>query len=201
MTAQGGDGNYVYAVVSNGSSTPAFSDYGTSTTADLQSGSYTVYVRDNNGTGSYCQASVDLSLPEIELPTATINVVEPSCFGDNGLLSVSVSSGSPSYSISVTDSSTVEVASSTGVTTNTEVYSLASGATYTISIVDANGCSVTTEQYLGAPEALVAGSPTTTIDVVCNSDGTNIPSQGGSIVFSSPSGGSCLLYTSDAADD
>src|SRR5690606_12048194 len=64
ISAAGGDGNYVYAVVADGV-TPTAGDFSTTNPVTVNSaGDYDVYVRDNAGASGYCEASYDITIAQ-----------------------------------------------------------------------------------------------------------------------------------------
>ncbi|MEH6761798.1 MAG: SprB repeat-containing protein, partial [Maribacter arcticus] len=75
ITAAGGDGNYVYAVVADGA-TPTAGDYATTNPVTVTgAGDYDVYVLDNNGGANACPAMYDITIVQDAPVAATPTVV------------------------------------------------------------------------------------------------------------------------------
>lgn len=148
ITAAGGDGNYVYAIVADGVS-PAPGDFSTTNPITVTgSGDYDVYVRDKNGGTNFCETLFDITIdqdaPISISPTATPTV----CFGDaNGSISIVVSNGSAPYEYSIDDG--------TNYQTSGNFINLPAG-TYPVRVRDANSCEETTSITVTEPAQLMA---------------------------------------------
>lgn len=103
-------------------------------------GTYTLLVTDNiNG----CTASDDVVIPP-DAPVATLDVVQPPCFGDKGRIEVtSVTGGAPP----------VRYAMNGGPLTTNNVFPNLSEGTYTLLIQDAQGCTTTAAATIDEPVA------------------------------------------------
>ncbi|GLU43242.1 T9SS type B sorting domain-containing protein [Allomuricauda sp. NBRC 101325] len=148
ITAAGGDGNYVYAVVANGA-TPNAGDFSTTNPITVTSaGDYDVYVRDNGGASGYCEATYDITIVQDPALTITPAVTDVSCNGgtDGGIV-LNVTGGESPYLYSIDNGVTYQ-------TSNTFV-NLPAG-TYDISVTDANNCPVTSQVTIAEPDPIVA---------------------------------------------
>ncbi len=148
ITAAGGDGNFVFAIVADGV-TPTAGDFGTTNPISVTGiGDYDVYVRDNSGNTSFCEASFDINIaqdaPLVITPTATPVV----CFGEaNGAISLAVTGGNAPYEYSIDDGTTYQVLA--------DFVNLSAG-TYNVRVRDANACDETLAVIVTQPDALVA---------------------------------------------
>ena len=133
---------------------------------NVGSGSHTVTVKDSSPGGD-CQktsAAVTITIPTAI--SASETTTPASCNGGNdGSVTVTVSGGSPPYSV------TVNSVTHTGVTGSTTFTGLASG-TYPASITDAHGCSTVVSGNISEPAVLVASNTHGTI--ACNGDTTTV---------------------------
>jgi large repetitive protein len=110
---------------------------------NLAAGSYTVTVKDKNGCTQTCGFVIS---PAVCTMKASIAITAPlTCLGNDGALSVSVTSGVAPYTYAWTPS-TVLGASPTGLGVGT----------YTVTVNDAGGCSATATKTLTAPPAPTA---------------------------------------------
>jgi gliding motility-associated-like protein/uncharacterized repeat protein (TIGR01451 family) len=148
ITAFGGDGNFVYAVVADGV-TPVAGDFGAANTVTVSgAGDYDVYVRDNAGGADYCEAMVDLTITQDPPLAITHTPTDILCFGDNtGAITIAASGGNAPYRYSIDDGATYQ--------TGSDFVNLSAG-TYPIRVQDAEGCEVTDVVTLSEPAALVA---------------------------------------------
>ncbi len=150
ITANGGDGNYTYAIVASGA-TPVNGDFSTTNpVAGFAAGNYDVYVRDNSGNTGYCSESFALTITQDAPINFTPTPTDVTCFGDsNGSIAILVNSGGQApftYSID------------NGVTygTGTNFPNLSAG-TYQVRVRDANLCESTTIPVtVNQPDQLVA---------------------------------------------
>ena len=148
ITAAGGDGNFVFAVVADGVS-PVPGDFGASNTISVSgAGDYDVYVRDNNGGADFCEAMVDLAItqdPPLVIVPAVTDIL---CFGDTaGAISILATGGNAPYLYSIDDGTTYQ--------TGSDFVNLSAG-TYPIRVQDAEGCEVTDVVTITEPAALAA---------------------------------------------
>ncbi len=133
----------------------------------LDPGPHTVTVRDEN----MCPQTLSVTIAEPVAISATIDPVDPECFGDsNGSITVNASGGSGTYSYDIGN----------GPQSSNEFFLLGPGS-YTITVSNMDGsCSETfTETLMGQSEITAVVTPT---DVSCAGDG-----DGGATV--TPSGG------------
>ncbi len=148
ISASGGDGNYVYAIVADGA-TPVSGDFSTTNPETITgTGNYDVYVRDNNGATDFCEAAYDLTIlqddPIVITPTATPTV----CFGEsNGSISLAVVGGTGPFEYSIDNG--------TNYQTGTDFVNLSAG-TYPIRVRDANNCEQTMNVTVNEPTQLIA---------------------------------------------
>ncbi|SFR57839.1 gliding motility-associated C-terminal domain-containing protein [Maribacter stanieri] len=131
ITAAGGDGNYVYAVVANGS-TPTAGDYAATNPVTVSgAGDYDVYVLDNNGGTDACSAMYDINIAQDAPVAATPTVVDVTCFGgNNGSISLVPSGGEAPYTYSINGGTFGTVSSFNNLT----------AGTYDVRVRDANNC-------------------------------------------------------------
>lgn len=148
ITAAGGDGNYVYAIVADGT-TPTAGDFAPINPASVTgAGNYDVYVRDNNGNAGFCEANYDITItqnPPLAISATATPVV---CFGDaNGAIALTVSGGTGPYQYSINNGTTYQLSAN--------FINLAAG-TYDIRVRDANTCEETASIVVTQPDQLQA---------------------------------------------
>uniref|UniRef100_UPI00163B3534 beta strand repeat-containing protein n=1 Tax=Croceivirga lutea TaxID=1775167 RepID=UPI00163B3534 len=162
ITGTGGDGNLVYAVVTDGV-TPTAGDFAAASTATVNAaGDYDVYVRDNNGGASFCEASFDISIVQDTPLAVTPTITNVTCFGNNdGGISIVASGGEAPYMYSNDNGGTFQ--------TSPEFSNLVAG-NYDIAIRDVNGCTSTATVTLNQPNQLVAEAALTQ-NYTCTQDG------------------------------
>lgn len=178
ITANGGDGNYTFAVVASGA-TPLDTDFNTTNpVTGFVVGNYDVYVRDNNGNTDYCVDSFPLTITQDAPINFTPTPTDVTCFGGtDGAISIAMNSGGQApfmYSID------------NGVTysNGTNFPNLIEG-TYQVRVRDANLCeSVAVPVVIDEPDELVAEAIQTQ-DYTCAqlgqiTVGSSIPTTGGS---------------------
>ncbi|MCD8444669.1 SprB repeat-containing protein, partial [Tenacibaculum finnmarkense] len=190
ITASGGkDTNYVYAVVTSGTGVPADAAFKSPAPTTITAGTWDIYVRDNNGTGTlgtdYCQAIFTTNkVTKIPNPTIdTVTAIQPKCFGEKGIINVKVSGGTTAYTVTLTGLlGTTSVQPQTGNSLNYEFKDLVAD-TYTITVEDINTCTGTaaSTQEIKVPSVLKDGKAAPT-DLACGVSG-------GSITFTNPTGG------------
>ena len=118
--------------------------------ANLNAGSYSVIVTDNNG----CTASQSYTVNEPGALVANAAVTSPITInGGTGIITVSAAGGTPGY---------------TGIGS----FTVTSG-TYTYTVVDTNGCSSSTTITITEPNQLVANTTINTL-ILCNGDSASV---------------------------
>lgn len=176
ITAAGGDGNYVFAVVIDGAS-PTPGDFSTTNPITVSAiGDYDVYVRDNNGSASYCEATYDITISSDAPLLITPAISDVSCFnGTDGSISIAASGGQGPYEYSIDNGVNYQ--------TGTDFLNLPAGG-YTLAIRDNNGCTTTTSVNISQPLQLTAEALLTQ-DLTCLQTGeitigSVTPTSGGS---------------------
>nr|WP_299487026.1 T9SS type B sorting domain-containing protein [uncultured Allomuricauda sp.] len=148
ITAAGGDGSYVYAIVADGV-TPNPGDFAVTNPVNITgAGDYDVYVRDNSGNAGYCEANYDLTIAQ-DAPLAITSGFTPvSCFGgSDGTITLSASGGEAPYLFSIDNGTNYQVSGS--------FVNLAAG-TYNLRIQDANNCETADTITVTQPNQLAA---------------------------------------------
>ena len=175
LVAQGGSGVYSY-LWNNGSIMQNLSN--------LNSGNYSVVITDDKGCKSSA-ISTTISEPSSAVSSA-ISESHVSCpSGTDGAISLSVSGGTPPYNFSW----------NSNLYSTKDISGLDAGP-YNVLISDDNGCRATNSATISQPTTI--SSTISVIDVDCNGQNTgslDITVNGGTSPYT------CLLYTSDAADD
>ena len=163
ITATGGTGTLQYSV-DNGVTFQASNIF-----TGLAAATYNVVVEDVNG----CQATSTVTLVNAGSPSfASITVVDPSCGGSNGSITIGATGGTPAYLYSIDGGVTFYA---TGVFTGLP------GSAYNLVVEDANGCQVTaTTTLISSP------IPTAVIDSVVN---VNCYGDQNGAVYITPGGG------------
>ncbi|WP_182859104.1 T9SS type B sorting domain-containing protein [Flagellimonas aequoris] len=155
ITAAGGDGNYVYAVVANGV-TPVAGDFSTTNPISVTgAGDYDVYVRDNGGASGYCEASYDITITQD--PPLVISVTDTGilCSGESqAQITITASGGEAPYMYSINNGATYQPS-------NTFVNQPA--GSYNIRVRDANNCEVTQIYTITEPLTLSASAAVTAL--------------------------------------
>ena len=196
--------------ITNGTPTYTFVWSNGETTQQAQAlcvGGISVDITDANG----CTATATATITEPSALTLSISGTDPLCNGSlDGSADATIGGGTPGYTTSWAHGPTSE--DLTGV--------LGSG-TYTLEVTDANGCTISEDVTIIDPSPIT--SSITGTDISCNgsSDGTATATGSGgtgTLTYSwspVPGGGqgtagasgldavtyTCLLYTSDAADE
>ena len=175
ITAAGGDGNYVYAVVADGV-TPNPGDFTTTNPFTVTSdGDYDVYVRDNSGNNPFCEASFDINITQDAPIAITPTVTDINCFGDaTGSISIAATGGEAPYTYNI-DGGAFQ--------TSPDFLNLAAG-TYAIIVRDANNCEETASVTVNQLNQIIAEAALTQ-NYTCIQDGeitvgSIIPTTGGS---------------------
>lgn len=161
ISASGGDGNLVYAFVPTGT-TPVSGDFGAANSLTItpgNEGTYDIYVRDNNGGGSYCEYRDTVTVdPETPL-TVTNTPTDPQCNGGLGAIQVEITSGIAPYTIDLLDLDNGGASNTTYsnvVVTPINFFNLGTG-NYTVTVTDAKGCVVDeTPIVINNPDLLTA---------------------------------------------
>ncbi|MEO2050379.1 MAG: T9SS type B sorting domain-containing protein [Allomuricauda sp.] len=155
ITAAGGDGNYVYAVVADGVA-PTSGDFATTNPVTVTgAGDYDVYVRDNNGAAGYCEAMYNLTIVQDPPLAITPTVTDVSCNGgSDGSIVLAASGGEAPYMYSIDNGATFQVS-------NTFVNLVA--GTYDVAIRDANNCVETVQVTITEPDPIVAEATITQV--------------------------------------
>lgn len=159
ITAAGGDGNYVYAVVGDGV-TPNAGDFSTTNPVTVTSaGDYDVYVRDNSGAAGYCEATYDITI--IQDDPLAISVADTGilCSGEaQATITITASGGEAPYQYSIDNGTTYQVS-------NTFVNQAA--GSYNIRVRDVNNCIVNEIYTITEPLTLSASAAVTQL-AECN---------------------------------
>lgn len=149
ISATGGDTNYSYAVVADGT-TPNTTDFGSAATITITgAGDYDVYVRDNNGNTAFCEAAFDITISQDAALELTVTNTDILCSGDTSTISIAATGGESPYQYSIDDGSTYQVSNS--------FPNLPAGS-YNVRVIDANNCDVTAIQTITEPLALSASA-------------------------------------------
>lgn len=142
ILSNGGDGNYVYAIVKEGS-VVTNSDFGSSNNQPItEVGNYDIYVRDNFGNSEYCEFKETVSvtkLPELVLETSKTN---PKCFNEDGKLELTINGGLAPYTISINGSFGYTETTSSFTGSKKEYTNLSVGE-YTIQVTSKDNCTKT----------------------------------------------------------
>lgn len=176
VTAAGGDGNFVYAIVADGVA-PVPGDFGIVNPITVTgAGDYDVYVRDNNGNVSFCEAMYDITIVQDAPITITPTSTPAICFGDsNGSITIVAANGMGPYEYSIDNGATYQVSGN--------FVNLAAG-TYPIRVRDANNCEETASIDVLEPAQLVAEAiqtqPYTCLQLGEITVGSVTPTTGGS---------------------
>lgn len=169
-TGQGGTAPYRYLFLTAGSPTPtAASPFNSASTANVESGSYDVYVIDAYG----CIASTTITVNLDPTPDMDVAIVNACAAEGNFSLNITLNSvGVPPYSLSV-DGGAYQT-----VTFPHMVNGLSSGP-HTVIVRDSNGCGETVNINILTP--LSGGNAISTLPSCANNDG---------VIVITPSGGS-----------
>ncbi len=155
ITAAGGDGNYVYAVVADGVA-PTSGDFSTTNPATVTSaGDYDVYVRDNGGGADYCEANYDITIVQDDPLAISITNTDILCSGESqAQITITATGGEGPYLYSIDNGANYQ-------TSNTFV-NLPAGS-YNIRVRDANNCDVTEIYTITEPLTLSASAAVTAL--------------------------------------
>lgn len=155
ITAAGGDGNYVYAVVANGA-TPAAGDFSSTNPVTVTgAGDYDVYVRDNGGASGYCEATYDITIVQDDPLSISVTNTDILCSGESQAeITITATGGEAPYTYSIDNGSSYQ-------TSNTFV-NLPAGS-YNVRVRDANNCEVTEIYTITEPLTLSASAAVTAL--------------------------------------
>jgi gliding motility-associated-like protein len=147
VSATGGTGTYTY------SWNPG--NIQTATAPNLNAGTYTVVVTDQNG----CSENGSVTITTTQAPTINLQTSQDvTCFGDtDGSATVSVTGGTPGYTYSWSPSGG----------TSASISNVAAGV-YTVTVNDANSCSSTLQVTIGSPATLAV--TVTSSDASCGDE-------------------------------
>jgi hypothetical protein len=150
VTAAGGDGNYVYAVVADGA-TPVAGDFAVTNPISVTgTGDYDVYVRDNNGNAGFCEAMYDINIVQDAPVAAVPTVTDVTCFGgSDGSISLAASGGEAPYTYSIDGGATFGPATT---------FNNLSAGSYDVRVRDVNNCELTLPVTVNEPAQLMAES-------------------------------------------
>ena len=158
VTGSGGTSPYQYSL--NGTT------YKSSNTFNVAAGTYTVYIRDNNGC---VQTQSNVVITEPAALTASATTQNATCNGGNdGVITVNAGGGTVSYQYSI-DGINFQLSNT---------FTVAPGS-YTVTVKDANNCTFTTNATVGLNNTLTfstGGNPTicegTSTTLTVNSNAT-----------------------------
>lgn len=130
----------------------------TNVASNLNSGTYSVSITDNNG----CAINATTSIIEPPLLTSTISQTNITCFGqNNGIASVIANGGTPGYSY----------AWSPNVNNNSILNNLQAGV-YSVTISDIKGCQTSHSVVISQPSQML--SVVSSTNIKCNGDSTGM---------------------------
>ncbi|WP_300022165.1 T9SS type B sorting domain-containing protein [uncultured Maribacter sp.] len=158
-TASGGDNNFMYAFVPNGTTvTDAdFSASNSTTIALADIGDYDIYVRDKaNGTDA-CQTMVTETISANPVLDITAVATDPDCHDGTGNIEVTINDGLSPFDyrlIDITNGTPDQV--QTNVVGSTKTYYNLAPGDYDVVITDEAGCSETESVTITAPAELTA---------------------------------------------
>ncbi|MEH6679565.1 MAG: T9SS type B sorting domain-containing protein [Sediminicola sp.] len=184
ITASGGDGNFVYAIVADGAVPTSFA--ATNPISVSAAGNYDVYVRDHNGNTDYCEAKYDLTIVKNDPLALAITNSPILCSGEaQASITIGVSGGMAPYSYSLNNGTTYQ-------TSNTFVNRAA--GTYQVRVRDANNCIVAQTYIITEPYSLSASAGVTEL-VECN------PTDGAEVRITNAQGGTApYTYSFDGGN-
>lgn len=141
----------------------------TSSLINIIAGSYSVTVTDNSG----CTETSSITITQPTIATISYTSTNVNCFGEsNGSINITVSGGTPSYTYSWSNGSSIQ--NQTGLVANI----------YTVTVTDANSCTYDTSVVISQPAQLSA-----------NVTGTNVTCNGGTTSASVSVSGGTNPYT------
>ncbi|SDM09339.1 SprB repeat-containing protein, partial [Kriegella aquimaris] len=165
VTAAGGDGNFVYAVVNNGI-VPSAGSFTSSNAITVNNvGDYDVYVRDNNGNIGFCETNYDITIVKEDPLSIVITNTPVLCSSDaSASLTITPSGGGYPYQYSIDNGATYQ-------TSNTFL-NLAAGS-YNIQVRDSNNCTVSEIYAISEPFNLSASALVAEL-IECNPSGAEV---------------------------
>ncbi|NVN19457.1 T9SS type B sorting domain-containing protein [Muricauda sp. HICW] len=159
VSASGGTPTYEYAFVpTGGDPTGLFSLTDNFSVASGNEGDYDVYVRDNSGTGLYCEYIETVTINPATPLTMSATPSDPQCHDGKGNILIDITSGISPYTIQIidVDNGGASNRTDTNVLATSRTYYNLSPGNYTINITDATGCTITDTQTLNNPDELTA---------------------------------------------
>ena len=171
IAATGGTGPYTYSI-DNGATFVS-----TSTFNGLSAGTFNIVVEDANGCQSTDVATLTSGAGTL---TVTSTPTDPSCAGNDGMISISATGGVAPYTYSI-DGGTTFVSGAT--------FNSLSAATYSVVVADANGCQGT--------DAVTLTSSGTTLTVSTTNTDPSCGSNDGQIVVAATGGTGPYTYSID----
>lgn len=166
ITASGGDGNYVYAVIADGA-TPNAGDFtNTNPITVASAGDFDVYVRDNSGNTGFCEASFDITIIQDPALAMSISNTDILCSGSStSTIIIAVTGGESPYEYSIDNGVSFQAS-------NTFINQAA--GSYNIVARDANSCNISQTYTITEPFTLSASAAVTAL-VECNpTDGAEV---------------------------
>jgi len=168
ITAEGGDGNYIYAVVASGV-IPNEVDFTTDNSiTNLYLGDYDVYVRDNNGEINYKEDVQIVTISPVNELTLLLTT-DLNCFPGFGSVSVDILGGTAPYVVEFFDAETGININSFSITENTITLDGLEAGNYTVTVIDIIGCVYMETFVINETEELDATS-VTTVNPSCNGE-------------------------------
>ncbi len=161
LSANGGDGSYVYALLTQGS-TPNPGDFGASFTFSVSAaGNYTAWVRDLSGGTGYCETAADLVVGTDAPLNLSLSPSDVNCNGLNsGSIMASASGGTAPYEYRI---------GAGAFSSNPNFTGLGAG-NYQITVRDANGCTAQQTAIVQENDELLASVSVTAIAACDPSD-------------------------------
>lgn len=162
VTASGGDGNYVYAIINSGNTPGTFST--TNPIAVSTVGVYDIYVRDKNGATGYCEAMYTITITKEDVITISATNTEILCNGgSNASLTITANNGRPPYKYSING----------GTYQDSNVFNNLPPDAYIIRVRDNKGCIESLTYILDEPDPLNASAGVSAL-VGCDPDGAEV---------------------------
>ena len=180
IEATGGEGNYVYALVSSGMMVTASDFLTTNIFASLLAGSYDIYTRDNGGVSNFSETILTVIIEPIEELISTVLVTGPYCSGETGEILVNISGGVSPFQVNVSSVSSASIISTMTTSFNDVVFTDLPAGNYIISVEDSNGCSYDYAVVID-DVAVLESTAVLTQGITCQSEGE--------IMFSDATGG------------
>lgn len=145
VTPSGGLGAYAYAFLPTGTAVQDsdFSATDNFAITNATIGDYDVYVRDNGATTPYCQFLETVTVASAPVLTFTALPTDAICFGDNGSIDVTITSGIAPFTYQLVDvDHGTSDATQFGVMATSRTYLNLTPGAYNVIITDAAGCIV-----------------------------------------------------------